>query len=86
MTQSTKELVCAFHLKGGKVDHIPRGLGGEVVWKGFFKQGRAHSRRMREIRLARAEATMRGVDRKKTGCGSHAAVDVFIKFRNDKGI
>ena len=86
MTQSTEKLVRAFLTLGGKVDHIPRGLSGEVVWKGWFKRGRAHTRKMQEAKRARAEAIMQGADRGQVNCGSLAAVDVFIKFRNDKGI
>ena len=86
MTQSTQELVRAFKAGGGKVVTIPPGTCGDLVYKSPFKRDRAHSRKMKEIRQERLDAVMRGKERGKAGCTPRAAVDVFMKFRNEKGI
>lgn len=86
MTLSTAELVRAFLTTGGKVDHIPRGVCGDVVWKGWLRTGDAHSRSMREARRAKVDAMMRGQEPGNIALNNHPAVDVFIKLRNAKGI
>ncbi len=84
MTQSTKELVHAFKARGGKVVIIPRGVTGDIKYKSLFKQGRAYSRKRKEAFQVRLNATAHG--REKPGCRAYAAVDVFMQFRNEKGI
>ncbi len=84
MTHSTKELVRVFKAQGGKTTHIPRGCTGIVKYKSFFKIARAYSHRTKEIRQLRLDAAAHG--REKRGVGPTAAVDVFMQFRNEKGI
>jgi len=81
---TTKELVHTFKAQGGRTEIIPQGTSGEVKHKSVYKQSDAYSRKRYEIRQARLDATMHG--REKHGCSRYAPVDVFMQFRNDKGI
>ncbi len=92
MTQSTEQLVRAFKARGGKVTFIPFRTAGEVKYKSLFKRSRAYSRKRREIFQARLATTAHG--REKPGerfyngynSRNYAAVDVFMRFRNERGI
>ncbi len=84
MTQSTEQLVRAFKARGGKVTFIPFRTTGEVKYKSLFKQSHAYSRKRKEMFQARLDATAHR--REKHSSHNYAAVDVFMRFRNERGI
>ena len=82
---TTKELVHTFKAQGGRTKIIPQGIiSNDLVLKSVFAMSHAYSRKRLEIRNAYRDANARGKQLKT--CREFAAVDVFMRFRNDKGI